>query len=433
LAIAFARSLYRDNKYDQAEKLLFGCRTYVTKYIVNDSFPNFGTLGEIAYLLGRIERQRQHFVRALQEFNTAIESYNDRILCKRQNKVSMLAAEEAFSMHKVATIVALAVSWCNYSRGALTTALFGNLIPSQMLLRNSGDVLNSAYADVVYSSTARAYAGQNRRKLLQLREIVTNAQSVFERYKHRYYTAGAALELSLIALALGDWEKANDHLKTIWNNSSARDVRWCGSALIVESRILRHKGRYKDAARSATKAFRIAMKNRERLTQIDALIARSEAYGGDGKRLDLAVADLQKALTLNRIGTGANSSANPKVHANCHLHLVQTFLALKRMSDAVSSFGEWERVREVVGHRSLHEFAERLAPEVESEGVFHLDTNVRGLKLRANMNSLRDFLLRRASARGRSQRKIGELLGVTPQAVAKIKQEAARRAGSTDG
>jgi tetratricopeptide (TPR) repeat protein len=86
LAVAYARSLYRRNKYDEAEKLLMDCRDYVTSYIRNDSFPNFGTLGEIAYTLGRLHLQRQRFLSALGEFNTAIESYNEGILRKRKDK-----------------------------------------------------------------------------------------------------------------------------------------------------------------------------------------------------------------------------------------------------------------------------------------------------------------------------------------------------------
>jgi tetratricopeptide (TPR) repeat protein len=345
LAVAYARSLYRRNKYDEAEKLLMDCRDYVTSYIRKDSFPNFGTLGEIAYTLGRLHLQRQRFLSALGEFNTAIESYNERILRKRKDKAPNLEAEEAFSTHKVATIVALAVSWCNYARGSLATALFGNLIPSQMLLRNSGDVLNSAYADVVYASIARAYAGKDKKKLLSLRDLVTHAQAVFVKYKHRYYSAGAALELSLISLALGNIGEADRYLETIWKNSSSRDVRWYASALIVQSRILRHQGRYHDAARFAARALRLALKNQERLTQIDALIARSEAYGAERKKHDLAVADLLDALKLNRTADGTTSSSNPKVHAICHLHLVQNFLALKRLPDALASFAEWEKVR----------------------------------------------------------------------------------------
>jgi tetratricopeptide (TPR) repeat protein len=406
LAVAYARSLYRQNNYDEAEQRLFACRTYVLGHLRNDNFPNFGTLGEIAYTLGRIHRQRQRFLSGLREFNTAVELYNERILLKRKEKAPNLEAEEAFSTHKVATIVALAISWCNFARGSLATALFGNLIPSQMLLRNSGDVLNSAYADVVYSSISRAYAGGDKRKLFLLRDLVTQAQTVFINYKHWYYAAGAALELALIALALGETEEAVEQLKEIRKHSSSRDIRWVGSALIIESRILRHKERYPEAARIATRAVQLAQRNHERLTRIDALIARSEVYAAANEKHGRGVADLLEVLNLNETADGT-ASPSPKVHGLAHLHLVEHYLAMKRIPDALASFAEWEKVRHEVEHSGLHQLASQLAPKLEPQGKLLIDIDQpTGLSIRANSALLRDFLLRQATLRSRTQHEI---------------------------
>jgi tetratricopeptide (TPR) repeat protein len=419
LAVAYAGNLYRQDKYDEAEQRLLACRTYVIEHIRNDNFPNFGTLGEIAYTLGRIHRQRQRFLSALRELNAAVELYNDRILLKRRKQKRNLEAEEAFSTHKVATIVALAISWCNFARGSLATALFGNLIPSQMLLRNSGDVLNSAYADVVYSSISRAHAGGDKRKLLSLRDLVNEAHTVFINYKHLYYAAGAALELALVALALGDIEGAATQLKEIRTLSSSRDIRWVGSALIIESRILRHKKRYSDAARVATRAVQLAEKNHERLTRIDALIARSEAYAAADKKHGRAVGDFLEALNLNATADGT-ASPSPKVHGLAHLHLVQHYLAMKRIPDALASFAEWEKVHNEVEHSSLHQLAARLAPKLEPQGKLLIDINQpTGLNIKGNVAVLRGFLLRQATIRSRTNAEVVERLGISRQALSK--------------
>src|SRR5205807_5432060 len=122
LVVAYARSLYRQSHYSEAESLLHDCRNYVTKYIKSSTFPNLGTLGEIAYTLGRVHRQQQRYDAALQEFNTAIQLYDERAVKKHEAKAESFRLDEAFSIHKVATIISLGRSWCNYTRGMLSAA-----------------------------------------------------------------------------------------------------------------------------------------------------------------------------------------------------------------------------------------------------------------------------------------------------------------------
>jgi tetratricopeptide (TPR) repeat protein len=186
LVVAYTRGLYRRCEYETAEKLLDACRQHVMRYIQRpEIFPNYGTLGEIAYTLGRLYRQQQRFDSARKEFNTAINLYSLRGERKRRINTEIARDEEKFLIHKVATIVALGLAWCNYTQGALNAALFGNLAAARMLLRNTGDILNRAYADVVYSSSRRALIGNNAKTLDAVFKIVTNAKRLFHDYEHR--------------------------------------------------------------------------------------------------------------------------------------------------------------------------------------------------------------------------------------------------------
>lgn len=417
LAVACARSLYRAADYDNAERLLVQCRAGTKLFLKGR--PNFGVLGEIAYTLGRVHRQRQGFVSALHEFNTAIEMYNKRAEEKRRSHALDAQEAEGFSAHKVATIVALGVAWCNYTQGSLSAATYGNLIPARMLLKRSGDILNSAYADVVYASTARALAGRNAQRLAELSELVQKAQDVFRRYGHAHYVAGTALELALIALASGDNEEAKEQLRIL--EEPPVDERWLLSARIVQSRLYRRTGDRRRALDMADEAFRIAKDRREFLAEIDALIARSEARSNEEH--DLAVSDLLKAVNLNQTADGRVSSFNPKVHAICHLHLAQRYLMMERLSDAYASFTEWIKVRKAVEHANIHEQAAGLAAELGLKEELFIDTSKLGLNYSKNDAVLREFLLRKAEMKYRTQQEIVRALGIAVPTLNKWKEQ----------
>src|ERR1700746_1205474 len=77
LRVAYARSLYRAPERTAVINILLDCREYVQNYLASEDFPCYGTLGEIAYTLGRTYRQRQRFDEALREFTEAIRLYYD--------------------------------------------------------------------------------------------------------------------------------------------------------------------------------------------------------------------------------------------------------------------------------------------------------------------------------------------------------------------
>jgi len=425
LAVAYGRSLYRAYRHDDATNILHTCRDYVTQHLATPGFPCYGTLGEIAYTLGRVHRQHQQFNGAAEEFNAAIARYDDRVQHKRKFDPANAPAAVAFSAHKVATITALGIAWCTYTQGALNAAKYTNLIPARLMLRRSGDVLNTAYADVIYASVLRALAGADAAALACARQLATEAEAVFVDHGHRHYAAGAALELALTALAEKKTTEALQHWERLDEYAQKEDIRWKRSAMIVHSRILRMTGQHQSACTVATKALRLARDQHEQLGQLDALIDRSETYR-EQKQHDPAIRDLLRALKLNRRLADPKRPANPKVHAICHLHLVQNYLALERMHDAVVSFTEWERVQHRVEHKNIHELAASIAPKLNRTTVLEIDTTKHGLNYEQNERRLREFLLAQASMRANNQQETADLLDVTRQTVAKWHAEASK-------
>ena len=184
------------------------------------------------------------------------------------------------------------------------------------------------------------------------------------------------------------------------------------SARIVQSRIARHKGDYKEALAKAEAARKTARERKEPLAEIEALIARSEAHSD--KQNELAVADLQKALKLNQPAESRGTSFNPKIHAICNLHLMDRYLKMGKPADAYRSYAEWCDVRGAVEHFDIHETATRLATKLSTQKVLCINTDTpQGLNDDRNVALLREFLLRKAKMRYRTKKGVMEALGIT--------------------
>ena len=410
LMVAYARSLYRAPVQTPVIDVLLACREYVGKHLANDYFPCYGTLGEISYTLGRAYRQRQRFTEALGEFTEAIRLYEERAV--RKEKADPKGADEAiaFSAHKVAVILALGISWCNYTQGALSTAIYANLIPASAILRRSKDILNRAYADVLRASIVRALTGKDTAKLGVARKRVEAAREIFRDYGHTHYAAGAALELALLALAERKHVEARQHLGDLRMWAENGDFRWSRSSLILESRILRHEGNKEESRSVATRAYDLAKDQQELLGQIDALVARSESCDPRAQRD--AIEDLLAALELNGNPGNPAWAFNPKVHGVCHLHLVLHYLKLGRTYEALASFVEWEKVRNRVEHKSIHQLADQVATMLDRcERVEFRAAD--GLNYKANSRRLREFLLRQARLRHPTQEGMARTLGIS--------------------
>lgn len=419
LVVAYGVGCYRDHELEAAERILVRARRVLEDNIPPDLF--LGTRGELAYALGRVYRQQQMFITATREFEKAISLYHRRV---EQRKIHGKArsTDETFSRHKIAIIIGLAIGWCNYTQGRLSTAIATNLIPARTLLQSSNDELNAAYADVIYASACRA-RGSPWDSLGKLYHLVRNAIKVFTKYDHKHYISGAIIELALIELARQRHDKAQACLES--PNTDLTHPRWLTWMNIIRSRIARANGDKTTALRFAENAFKIATKREERLGQIEALIAMSEVrtYHDD------ALTDLRRAKELNQQAEreGKVWSSNLKIDAVCCLHMAKHHLELEQRPRAAKCFADWQAVQDKVEHAPVRKMAEALAAKLtlQTPGKFEVD----GLNFAANKDRMLLHLIDEAEAQeGRElpYRRLCELLGVAPSVIRRVRRARAK-------
>ena len=419
LVVAYGVGRYRDHDLETAERVLVRARRFLEDNVPADMF--LGTRGELAYALGRVYRQEQMFISATREFEKAISYYHRRV---EQRKIcgKARATDETFSRHKIAIIMGLAIGWCNYTQGRLSTAIATNLIPARTLLQSSGDELNAAYADVIYASACRARGGAWD-SLDELYKLVSNAKNVFTRYQHRHYMSGATIELALIELAREHPDEAQECLDGADNDLA--HPRWQTWMSIIRSRIARAKRDKPGALRLAENAFKLATKRNERLGQIEALIAMSEAQ----PHHDDALTDLLKAKELNQQTEreGKVWSSNLKIDAVCSLQMVKHHLAAGQRARAAKCFADWQTIQDKVEHAPVRKMAETLSAQLslQTPGKFEID----GLNFPANRDRMLLHLIDEAETQegGRlSYRKLHDLLGVAPSVIRRARAKRAK-------
>lgn len=369
LAVSYARSLYRRHEFDHAEALLMQCREYVETYLRTNDYPNFGTLGEIAYTLGRLYREGQQYDSAKREFNTAIKFYEKR--AHRNLSLGVPSDDKQFSFHKVATIAALGLSKCNYTTGALSTALYGNLASARLVLQSTGDILNCKYADVIHASCVRALEGRERADLKGLTVIVQSAIKVFHNYGHDFYQAGALLELAYISLAERDFDAALKICSATKELTRKSDFLWNFEQQIVRSRAFQHKGDFAAAKRAATAAFKLAEQRDDRVAQVEALMVRSNAYLPSEQ--SLAIKDLRLAMQLNKSDDDGMEFLNPRIHGECSIRMADHYFDLDDKENATKCFEDWEKLSPTVENARLHKLAEETGRKLGKGKTFVVD------------------------------------------------------------
>jgi tetratricopeptide (TPR) repeat protein len=408
LAVAHGRSLYRQGEFDAAVELLQHCREYVERYLAHPPHPSNGTLGEIAYILGRIYRQLGRFESARLEFIEAISQYQMRAISR--------PAAAQFSAHKMATIAALGLAWCAYSTGSLRTALYGHLASARLLLKSTGDILNATYADVVHAAAVRALEGKKESVLKGLSHTVKEAERIFVRYEHSFYEAGAALEQGFIALALRNYNEALEICEDLARDVRDDSFRWEFRRLIVRSRALRHKNELAAARETAEKARKLAKSRENNVALIDALMVLSDTCK-DGE----AIGYLNHAIRLNRIEDRGATIVNPRVQAACLLNKVRHYLALNRPGEAAASFAAWRKFSPIVENASLHRMAAELEKEINTDKQLIIDLQgADGFEYKNHLYNLRKFLFMQAYKVDPEITKIADMIGESRQNIHRI-------------
>jgi tetratricopeptide (TPR) repeat protein len=444
LVISFVLAhYYRRHRYTAAKSIILRCRDFVEGRLRDEeSFPCFGTLGQIYSALGRCSRQlanpdaEEFFSRAIENHFNRARRHLARLPPDSEEHLEARREELALATLRSGINLALGIGWVNYAKGHLHQALHNNLIPARVLLLHANDELSAAYADLILASVKRALTKEGGRGLTEATDLALGSYEVFKRNKHRRYMARAAWELGLIYLHGGRLKEAEDRAREVWNISrELNDRRWLCNSLIMRSRIERKRKRLADAVRLASKALELSGERNQKLCRINALIARGVTRIELGE-MTAARKDLNQALGLNReSGTTDDRPVNPKIEALCCLHLARSYAREHEGSRAEEYLKRWKAVGDEVEHRYVRDLAEEVEGEVRAlEADFVIKASPDGdLNYKKHLRALQKFLIDRAKNGSSEKQKVAAKLGITRQALYEWEKEIRKQGGRTDG
>jgi len=406
---------YRSHEYDEARKIVNFCVGLAhDKLRDKNEFPAAGTLAQLMYFLGRINRQDHNHQEAMGNFDEAVNYFYERGEQKKNqylDNAERQIEELNFIRHRTANCLALGLGWICYTRGQLRQALHF-ILPARALLLHTEDPINVAYTNLIYGTTRRALGRTDEETI----SLIAGACNTFKKMRHKSYMARATYELALAYFYIGDQRKAESALAEIDGLLAERpDSRWDCNALIIRSRIEREMNKnYVAAEKRASTAYDRADAKHLILCKIDALIARGEARISR-REFKMARKDLEEALDLNQTSNSGrkDEGASPKIEAVCHLHMARSFALEGEGSQAREHFQKWEALRVEVEHSFIHKLAVSVDKEISSlEEGFFIPPDTMDLNYGKWREKLQIFLVNQAKFRKQEKEQQRELLGV---------------------
>ncbi|MBO0799592.1 MAG: tetratricopeptide repeat protein, partial [Blastocatellia bacterium] len=407
--------------------------------LMNDTFPCFGTVGQISYYLGRVYRQMGRFDEAEENFAKAIEYYHRRAEQKKRQYAAdprRVRLEVDFALHRSAICLGLGIGWVNYTRGHLTSALHNNIIPARIVFLNTNDELNQASLNVILGAIKRS--ARNRKEVRSSLEPIQRAYDVFASYGHRRYLAWAAHGLSLANFYGGNFAAAREKQAEMMKIAEElHDFEWQSTSFTLRSRINSRLNDNRAAEADASRAYELADEHGQVLGKIDALIWRGWARMQLGRHAE-ARADIAEALELNRQQPAANRTAetsNPRIEALCHLNLAYSHALEHEGRKARAHFKQWEEMSREVEDGRVHDVAADVARaigklssdfivesiELDDPGLTRrkIDSDNpelrRRLNYKTNLRNLQKFLVGEAKEVSEEKQDIAKLLGISRQ------------------
>jgi tetratricopeptide (TPR) repeat protein len=430
---------YRTHQYDKAQEVVSRIHRLVLHGLMNDTFPCFGTVGQISYYLGRIYRQMGRLDDAEENFAKAIEYYHRRAEQKKRQFAGdprRIRLEVDFALHRSAICLGLGIGWVNYTRGHLSTALHNNIIPARIVFLNTNDELNQASLNVILGAIKRS--AKNRKEIRSSIELIQKAYDVFASYGHRRYLAWAANGLSLAHFYGQDFATAREKQSEMMKLAEELDdFGWQSTSLTLRSRINSKLNDNRAAEEDASQAYDLADEHGQVVCKIDALIWRSWARLQLGRHAD-ARADVSEALELNRQQRAARrtaETANPRIEALCHLNLAYSYALEHEGRKARAHFKQWEEMSREVEDGRVHDLATDVARAIgklSSDFIVEkialddpklprrkIDTDNHDLQRRLNykthLRHLQKFLVGEARELSEEKQDIAKLLGISRQ------------------
>jgi tetratricopeptide (TPR) repeat protein len=339
-------------RHDEA-KVAFAKYLELLEALPTEMLPCNATRAQAYFYLGEARARLGEATAAVKSYERALTLYQQRGQ-QRLSESEPDPLELGFVRHRCA-VVLTGLARVAHSTGALGRAL-SFIAPAQVLVLRRNDPLNGAALDLLYGAVLHdmtpADHVQNR---VIAAQMLLRARRAFQRFAHVPGLTRTAFELARV-YALLPRKKANAARYLSAAESSARganDRRWIAYCLCRRSRL----ANVNEALRLADEALRMATGPHLVSCQIDAWIAKAEAYlrteatQPDGVR--------EAAAALHKV-TRLGAAKNPRLEATCALLRAQSYLKQEMPENVTSALNDAARLLADVEDADLHETFARL-------------------------------------------------------------------------
>lgn len=393
LMINFAQIvLYRLHKYDQADAVIKKCREWL-KFIHHKTyFPCYGTQAQLAYVEGKVARQRHDLKTAQLKFEEAIRfqclrfeqscaEYENQTDPEMEGQAKKkLEDERKFTIRRLAIGLSRGLGWLFHEQGAVTRAQDSYVLPARLLLMQSEDKVTKAYADLLYASILRTLATKGDERLQRAIVNVRRAQEYFEEVGHERYLTRARFEEALCRLRMGDFDLAERLVAKVQSWADKNDDKpWQCQAMVIKAQIELERGDHNKSLDLAKEALEIADNCNQPVRKIDAHFACAEAYlklcrqeaqTGNKERLRLEFNNVRKELEQaeeihRQISRHNETSANPKLSAVIHLLRAQAWAIVGNPHQAGDHFQLWKKIEDRIEHQDIKDLAREAQTEID--------------------------------------------------------------------
>ena len=414
-------SLYRHatEGYTEAE----GCFGLAQKVLLmldeSKALPCTGSLARSWYCLGLVHRQRKNYHLARAAFGSCVRLAGIGVEQRKERNQSTAGYD-----FNLARCYGLGIGYIAYDEALLSEAKSALVIARRLLMDINARFIR-AYVDVIHAAAVMS----GSMDLDSVEQGITELKIAYDilappggAVGHAAYALRATNELSQAYLrrarAVSPDEQetnlcvAEDHLRKVgWPfdpaTTKAIEPRTKANALIIESRILRARGKHQAARDEARKAKGSA--GALTFSRIDACITIGEAAYDLGEYRE-SIEAFEEALVLGR-----NSH---RITAVCHLHLSRTYLKDGKPSKAADHFSKWKVLEPDIENAFITALSNRVHEMLRPEGDFHISHAVLDLNAKTHVYELHHWLAVNAMRRaGDDYLLAGALLGVAKETV----------------
>ncbi|HEX3091048.1 MAG TPA: hypothetical protein VHW72_00420 [Candidatus Angelobacter sp.] len=375
--VFYAHCFYRDERYEEALKLLNGIWLQLERHlpldkVSNPDEPSFGLRARVCYSRGQVKRQMSDIHGVRKEFMDAIEFTRQRLLTKMdaypgEKYANVRLREQRYSTYFLAKANCFGLAWASYNSGELNRARAA-AAGGCALLAATEDDLHKEYAQVMYAQilTAKTRPVQPEQKTgPKLEEAFEILKRLVEDKNGALRTipkflARAQYALASTLFASGKYDKAEAEATAIYRNTK-EGSRWHRECMALLIRIFLKKGNFGKARDYSDQFLALTEKSESQNARAEAWLCKAEVLLKTTTSLDNEyLLEIDKALTKAE----ALWAANPLSTTICHLHRARLFVLKKNPSAARKELAFWKAVEPHIEQGYVHELARNVEAEI---------------------------------------------------------------------